>query len=406
MKKIKNRFDFKTICVVSAALIISGCTSFSTHSETDKTRETLPALVASEKKDLSKTVEAGDLIKVNYTMRLDSGDVFFTTDKTIADNSGPKKAEWFQPPEKFGPVEVLAGKDAELAEIAKDVVGMELNGQKTVTLLPEKGFGKHDPKKVKVLPKIKIFPKLASVKPKDYVLKFNSFPVVGRYIDFTPYYKSKVVEVNEGYVILQAQTSDWPAEKKSFEADYGTTVVKTVGDEIHVVLEPRISAPFKLNGMPGKIVKTDKETFTVDCNHPGAGREIILEMEVAGIKKSHEFIKQQLLWIEDDDSGLKMAEAENKPVILVLYAGWCSWSKKLIDETVQDPRVQKLWDRFVWVKINSDEEREYKELYNQKGFPLVIILGPDGEILNRIDGYRHPQAFLRELQICLKKIKP
>ena len=92
-------------------------------------------------------------------------------------------------------------------------------------------------------------------------------------------------------------------------------------------------------------------------------------------------------------------------MVLVLYAGWCSWHRKLIDETTQDPRVQKLWDRFVWVKINSDDKTEDKEFYNQKGFPLILMLGADGEILNRIDGYRHPQAFLRELQICLEKFK-
>ena len=338
-------------------------------------------------------------------MRLDSGGVFFTTDKTLSDNSGQQKAAWFQPPEKFGPVEVLAGKDAELVEIAKDVVGMELGGEKTVTLPPEKSFGLHDPNKVKVLPKIKIFPKLARVKPKDYVLEFNSFPVIGKHIDFTPYYKSKVVEVNEGYVILKARISDQTAEKKSFEADYGTTIVKTVGDKIHVVLEPRIGAAFELNGLPGKIVKADEETFTVDCNHPGAGKEIILEMKIAGIEKSSKFIKQHLLWIEDDEVGLKMGKVENKPVVLLLYAGWCSWCKKLIDETAQDPRVQKLWDRFVWVKINSDEETGYKEIYNQKGFPLTLILRADGEILSRVEGYRPPQAFLRELQICMKKIK-
>ena len=408
MKKINNRLDFRTICMISAVLIISGCAAHSTHSETGKT---LPA--AGEKKDFSKTVETGDLVKVNYTMRLDSGEIFFTTDKTLSDNLSQKKAAWFQPPEKFSPVEVLAGKDAELAEIAKDVVGMDLHEKKTVTLPPEKGFGPHDPKKVKVLPKIKIFPKLARVKPKDYVLKFNSFPVVGRDIDFTPYYKSKVMEVDEGYVILDAQISDQisnqisdkTAGEKKFKADYGITTVKTVGDEIHIVLAPVIGAAFEFNGLPGKIVKTDKETFTVDCNHPGAGRDIILEMEAAGIEKASTFIKQQLLWVEDEDTGLKMGESENRPVVLVLYADWCGWCKKLIHETTQDPRIQKLWDKFVWVKINSDEETGYKEFYNQKGFPLIIMIGADEEILNRIDGYRHPQAFLRELQTCLKKFK-
>ena len=395
MKQAKARFEIVILIIVFMALVINGCavSPASTLSQSENIKGHPLESEPDNKEALSKSVETSDLVEVNYTLRLSSGNIFFTTEKTIAEDTQQKKAEWFQEPNRFRPVAVLAGKDTELAEIAKDVIGMRLGGKKTVTLPPEQGFGQHDPKKVIVLPKIKTFPKLATVKPKDYVLKFNSFPVSGKHIDFTPYYKSKVVEVNEGYVILEAQT----AGKKNFEADYGTTIVKTVEDDIHVVLEPRVGAPFALKEQTGRIVKADEETFTVDCNHPAAGEDILLEIEVVSIEKASQFAHISLQWIEDHNAGLATAQTNGKPVVLVLHAEWCGWCKKLLNNVMNDPRITSLNDRFVWVKINSDVELEYKDLYEQKGFPLIVLLTPEGEIIKKLDGFRDAAKLKREL---------
>lgn len=55
---------------------------------------------------------------------------------------------------------------------------------------------------------------------------------------------------------------------------------------------------------------------------------------------------------------------------LVLYADWGSWSKNLLNESPQDPRLKALQDRLVWIKVNSDKQKDAQAKYRQKGgFP-------------------------------------
>jgi thioredoxin-like negative regulator of GroEL len=82
----------------------------------------------------------------------------------------------------------------------------------------------------------------------------------------------------------------------------------------------------------------------------------------------------------------------------VLYAGWCSWSKKLLTESLEDPRIKQMKDRFVWVKVDSDKEQAFKEAYQQNGFPMVVVLNSKGDVVKKIDGYRDAAALKKELE--------
>jgi thiol:disulfide interchange protein len=150
----------------------------------------------------------------------------------------------------------------------------------------------------------------------------------------------------------------------------------------------------------GRIVATDGMSFTVDFNHPLAGKDIDFDVEVVALTKASAF-KAPLPWMADHDKGLKSAESEKKDMLLVLYAGWCSWSKKLLEESLEDPRIKQMKDRFVWVKVDSDKEQAFKEAYQQNGFPMVVVLNSKGDVVKKIDGYRDAAALKRELEEVL-----
>ena len=57
-----------------------------------------------------------------------------------------------------------------------------------------------------------------------------------------------------------------------------------------------------------------------------------------------------------------------------------------------------LKDKFVWVKVNSDKETKYKQQYGQNGYPLMLVLNPDGTLRKRIDGYRDAHGLKEELE--------
>ena len=347
-------------------------------------------------------IKAGDLVSVHYTLRLEeSNEVINTTSKKIAGNSDEKKANWYKAPESFEAEEVIAGDETFMPEISKRVLGMCPGAKETIFLSPEKGFGQPDPKKKMRLPLIKKIPKKALVKPQQYVERFGRFPKVGERVDLTPYFKSRVSKVENEYVVLEAEID----KGDTIEHDFGITTITFQEDDIVMTIEPIIGGLFELRGQKGRIIDSDTETFTVDFNHPGAGKNLLLDIEVVAVEKADQFVNSDLQWIEDHDKGYAKASENKKPMVMVLYADWCGWCKKMLNNTVNDPRIQKLWNEFVWVKVNSDKEKEYKEFYEQKGYPMVVMTDAEGEIINRFEGFRDARIFRHELNKALKIFK-
>ena len=385
-----------SVIAMFIAILMMACSSQTIKPDSKIAADPTPKEVLLSK-DTDNLVEAGDLVTVHYTMKLENGEVFYTTKQATAEDESVRKVFWFQPAPTFGPEEIMAGNEPTRRELALEVVGMHKGDFKSVTMPPEKGFGPIDEKKIVRLERVKSIPKYAGVNASDFMARMKSLPVEGREINWTPYFKSKITHVNEQYVEMEAlieKTSTHPAE-------YGTTTVSLRGDDVIISLKPIVGATFEVNGKRGRITQVDDAAFSVDFNHPAAGQSIILEMAVLDIEKDSAGNGRAIDWITEHDQGYEAAKAQHKPMVLVLYADWCGWCKKLLNTTVQDVRVQKFWNQFIWTKVNSDKKREYKDRYKQNGFPMVIMINTQGEVINRIEGFRDARAFVQELEKAL-----
>lgn len=78
----------------------------------------------------------------------------------------------------------------------------------------------------------------------------------------------------------------------------------------------------------------------------------------------------------------------------------------MMTESLEDPRVRLLKERFVWVRVDSDREPAFKARYSQDGFPLALVLDSSGKELKRIDGFREAAALKRALEESLPGEKP
>jgi protein disulfide-isomerase len=109
-------------------------------------------------------------------------------------------------------------------------------------------------------------------------------------------------------------------------------------------------------------------------------------------------------WMTDYDAALQKAVAENKHV-LVDFSGsdWCGWCIKLDKEVFSketfvdyaDENLVLLLVDFPRSKEQSDEQRTANEAlaekYGIRGFPTVLILNPQGEVIERT-GYQQGGA--------------
>lgn len=342
-------------------------------------------------------VQLGDLVQVNYILSLADGTLAGTTLAEAANDKSRKKSEAYREGNGFAPVEVVAGAPSEPPGIGDAVAGIAVGGKKRVTVSADKGYGPVDPAKKVTFPRVKSMPRTIRLSAEEYVKLFEGFPSPGKEVRLSPYVAGRVAEVGERDVKLELAVKDG----ESFEESFGSVTVGVAGDKVTLTLSPRTGARFEVQSREGRVAAVDNDTFTVDFNHPLAGRDLLLDLEVVSLVKGAKLRMAALPWQEDYDAGLAAARKENRPAVLVLYADWCNWCRKLFSESLEDPRVKKLRDRFVWMKINSDKQKEYKSRYGQSGFPLVLLLHPDGTVAGKMDGFRDGAALAEALKNLL-----
>ena len=348
-----------------------------------------------ERSDIVR-IEKGDLVEVNYTAKIEDGKIFQTTRAKKAGGPESQLISWYMEPDIYSPYEFIAGKQGAVPGMSDLVVGMQAGEKTFITLPPENAYGISNPKSIMSFPCVKKVPKVLRMSPKEYIDKFAMFPVKGETVNVVPYFKSKILEVSRHYTILEMLAQD-----KIVEDKIGNTTIQVGEEYIEIRLEPKMGAPFELEKRQGRITSSDGKNFTVDFNHPLAGHSVTLELEVVSMTKASVFSDIEIPWIEDYEQALETAQQKGKPVVLVLYAAWCGWSKRLMSESLEDIRVRRLRDAFIWAKVDSDVERGLKEIYEQEGFPAVVLLSSDGEAVKKIEGYKDASSLSRELNQVL-----
>jgi len=337
---------------------------------------------------VSDRVEEGDLATVDYSAFTEDGKLVYTTRAEASADGATQKDANYRQPAVFSPEEVTAGKAARFPGVGESLAGIAVGEGKKITLPAEKAFGPSNPQLIKTFPTVKTLNKTIRFSASDYVSQFGAFPSEGKEVSLSPYLKTRVSRVAETYAELDVAAGD----TDHFTEEYGTVEVRRQGDEFKVVLSPKIGAAFRTADQVGKVVASSADSFTVDFNHPLAGKPVLLNIRVLKVVRASELAQIQIPWIEDHDKGLTSARDAGKPAVLLLYADWCQWCKKLLTESFPDPRLKELKDRLVWIKVNSDLLKEYGTKYGQKGFPTIVLFKPDGAIARKIEGYLNAAA--------------
>jgi FKBP-type peptidyl-prolyl cis-trans isomerase 2 len=339
----------------------------------------------------------GDLVIVDYQAMLEDGSLFLATQKEVAENQAQKKVSWYSVPNSYRPEAITVGKPARLPAIGGAVVGMKPGETKRLTLTPEQAFGLPDPRKRMQFPLAITLPRVVTLPAEEYVKRAGAFPVVGQELQLTPYFPARVTAVREKDVDLEFLVEDG----KSFKEPFGATVVKMSDKGITTTLTPVIGSSFPLQGGSGIITSSDGKTFTVDQNHPLAGKTVVIDLTLNAVTQAVDLPVGDLPWQEEHDAGLAAARKSGRPAVMVLHADWCSYCKKLFSETMPDPRISSLRDQFTWIKVNSDKLSEYKKRYGQEGFPMIVLFRADGTLARTLDGYQDAAVLRAALQDVL-----
>jgi thioredoxin-like negative regulator of GroEL len=102
---------------------------------------------------------------------------------------------------------------------------------------------------------------------------------------------------------------------------------------------------------------------------------------------AHSSGQTSISFVDDCDAGRRLAEAANKPLLVVFRADWCRWSAAFSQQTLTDPAIVALADRFVCVQVDADRHSKICQRYAVSQFPTVLILDADNNELSRRSGH-------------------
>ncbi len=72
----------------------------------------------------------------------------------------------------------------------------------------------------------------------------------------------------------------------------------------------------------------------------------------------------------------------DKPIFLLISSSWCQWCHIMDETTLSDPTIITILNRdYVPIRVDSDLRPDVNQRYNQNGWPSVVLLSSEGEIL-------------------------
>jgi uncharacterized protein YyaL (SSP411 family) len=72
----------------------------------------------------------------------------------------------------------------------------------------------------------------------------------------------------------------------------------------------------------------------------------------------------------------------DKPVFLLITSSWCQWCHIMDETTLSEPGIITIVNHdYIPIRVDSDLRPDVNQRYNQNGWPSVVLLSSEGEIL-------------------------
>jgi thioredoxin-related protein len=110
-------------------------------------------------------------------------------------------------------------------------------------------------------------------------------------------------------------------------------------------------------------------------------------------------------WHHDPAAARQQASKVGRPILFDFGTETCFWCKKLDVTTFRVAAVADLVnERFIAVKIDADREPGLTKQLGVEQFPTLVVVGPDGEVLGRHEGYAEAPKMTAFLHQALQKM--
>jgi thioredoxin-related protein len=111
------------------------------------------------------------------------------------------------------------------------------------------------------------------------------------------------------------------------------------------------------------------------------------------------------------DEGIALAKQQRKKVVVDVYTDWCTWCKKMDEETYANRTViEALEEHFILIKLNAESsdpltfngetmtQAEFAQAAGVTGYPATLFLDEQQKPITVVPGYSPPDKFAQILR--------
>ncbi len=109
----------------------------------------------------------------------------------------------------------------------------------------------------------------------------------------------------------------------------------------------------------------------------------------------------QVSWVPKLKDALKLAQSQNKFVVIDVAASWCPPCIKMEREVFRDPKFMEFAESQVFMHVDAENDPEGRSLaakFSVHNYPTVLILSSAGEEIHRLIGGRSTSQLINDLE--------
>ncbi len=96
----------------------------------------------------------------------------------------------------------------------------------------------------------------------------------------------------------------------------------------------------------------------------------------------HPHSADRIHWHHWGQAAFQEAIQHDKPIFLLITSSWCHWCHLLDETTLSEGTIITILNRdYIPIRVDSDLRPDVNQRYNQNGWPSVVLLSTEGEIL-------------------------
>jgi thioredoxin-like negative regulator of GroEL len=107
-------------------------------------------------------------------------------------------------------------------------------------------------------------------------------------------------------------------------------------------------------------------------------------------------------WLVDVAAARALAERAGKPILVDLWAEWCTWCKRLEQDVFSTPVFREFAEGFVLLRVDTEDGGEGTRLmedFEVASLPTTLILTHDLIKVGELQGYAPAEPYIQSLQL-------